>query len=87
MTTRGLHRRVERLEAEDTIGDREPIVIELPHGMSHEEALTTLELERLRGTNRLWIFVSNFCGKPGLPRLASPASLATPAASEMPTAS
>ena len=69
------------------MGDNEPIVIELPYGMSHEEALTTLELERLRGTNRLWIFVSNFCGKPGLPRLASPASLATPAASEMPTAS
>ena len=87
MTSRGLHRRVERLEAEDAMGAKEPIVIELPYGMSHEEALATLELERLRGTNRLWIFINNFCGKPGLPRLVSPASLATPPALEMPTAS
>lgn len=73
MTVRGLSGRVERLEAVDKVGGREPIVIEMHHEMSHDEALQMLGMERSPLANRLLIFVRCFFEKPGLPRVISPA--------------
>ena len=66
----------ERLEAADSINGRGPIVIELPHEMAHEEALTMLGIERTAAPSQLLLFIGNFAGRPGLPRLVAPAPVA-----------
>lgn len=66
-----LSRRVDWLQAVDKMAEREPMVIELDHETSHDEALQMLGMEG--PPNRLLIVVSHFAEKPGLPRVTSPA--------------